>query len=131
MDADYARNRAADGTANHPFEHALFVLTTVMSKPSADRAVVDAGHKSAAVDSGPPEPYARPGVVYRRPSDEHGVLLSEGGLLPARGEKILLIPGHCDPTVNLYDWYVCVRNLHGPGARVEAIWPVSARGAAQ
>jgi D-serine deaminase-like pyridoxal phosphate-dependent protein len=106
-----------------------------MSKPNDSRAVVDAGHKSASVDSGPPEPYARPGVVYRRPSDEHGVLVSEGGVLPARGEKILLIPGHCDPTVNLYDWYVCVRgmdrNLNGGAPKVEAIWPVSARGAAQ
>lgn len=131
MDADYARNRAVDGSGNHPFEHALFILTTVMSKPSGDRAVVDAGHKSAAVDSGPPEPYARPGVIYRRPSDEHGVLQSEGGALPSRGEKILLIPGHCDPTVNLYDWYVCVRGMHSAAAKVEAIWPVSARGAAQ
>jgi D-serine deaminase-like pyridoxal phosphate-dependent protein len=135
MDADYARNRKRDGGANDQFEHALFILTTVMSKPDGSRAVVDAGHKSVAVDSGPPEPFRRPGVVYRRPSDEHGVLVAEGGELPRRGEKILLIPGHCDPTVNLYDWYVCVRgmngNLHGGAAKVEAIWPVSARGAAQ
>ena len=131
MDADYARNRKADGSANDQFEHALFVLTTVMSRPSDARAVVDAGHKSAAVDSGPPEPFRRPGVVYRRPSDEHGVLMSEGGTLPRRGEKILLVPSHCDPTVNLYDWYICVRGLHGSSPVVEAIWPVSARGAAQ
>jgi D-serine deaminase-like pyridoxal phosphate-dependent protein len=131
MDADYARNRKRDGGGNDQFEHALFILTTVMSKPNDGRAVVDAGHKSAAVDSGPPEPFARPGIVYRRPSDEHGVLQSEGAALPQRGEKILLIPGHCDPTVNLYDYYVCVRGLHGPAAKVEAIWPVSARGAAQ
>jgi D-serine deaminase-like pyridoxal phosphate-dependent protein len=131
MDADYARNRKADGAPDDRFEHALFVLTTVMSRPSDARAVVDAGHKSASVDSGPPEPFDRPGVVYRRPSDEHGVLLSEGGVLPRRGEKILLVPGHCDPTVNLYDWYVCVRGLHGPAPRVEAVWPVAARGAAQ
>jgi D-serine deaminase-like pyridoxal phosphate-dependent protein len=131
MDADYARNRKADGSVNDRFEHALFVLTTVMSRPSDARAVVDAGHKSAAVDSGPPEPFRRPGIVYRRPSDEHGVLLSEGGTLPRRGEKILLVPGHCDPTVNLYDWYVCIRGLHGSSPVVEATWPVSARGAAQ
>jgi D-serine deaminase-like pyridoxal phosphate-dependent protein len=131
MDADYARNRSRGGGPNDRFEHALFILTTVMSKPNDDRAVVDAGHKSAAVDSGPPEPFARPGVIYRRPSDEHGVLQSEGGTLPERGERILLIPGHCDPTVNLYDWYVCVRGMHSNAAKVEAIWPVSARGAAQ
>jgi 3-hydroxy-D-aspartate aldolase len=40
------------------------------------------------------------------------------------GDKIRLVPGHCDPTVNLHDWFVCIRNSH-----VEALWPVSARGA--
>ena len=129
MDADYGRNRKLDGTGFDTFEHALFVLTTVMSRPNDERAVVDAGHKSAAVDSGPPEPFNLPGVVYRRPSDEHGVLVSEGGRLPRRGDKVLLVPGHCDPTVNLHDWYVCVRGLHGAAPHVEAIWPISARGA--
>jgi 3-hydroxy-D-aspartate aldolase len=129
MDADYGRNRKPDGTAFDTFEHALFVFTTVMSRPNDERAVVDAGHKSAAVDSGPPEPFNLPGVAYRRPSDEHGVLLSEGGRLPQRGDKVLLVPGHCDPTVNLHDWYVCVRGLHGAEPHVEAVWPISARGA--
>jgi 3-hydroxy-D-aspartate aldolase len=131
MDADYARNPKANGSGNDQFEHALFVLATVMSRPSDARAIVDAGHKSASVDSGPPEPFRRPGLVYCRPSDEHGVLVSEGGQLPRRGEKILLVPGHCDPTVNLYDRYVCVRGLHGSSPVVEAVWPVTARGAAQ
>ena len=129
MDADYGRNRNADGSAFDAFENALFVLTTVMSRPNDERAVVDAGHKSAAVDSGPPEPFKLPGVVYRRPSDEHGVLLSEGGTLPRRGERVLLVPGHCDPTVNLHDWYVGIRGLHGKAPHVEMIWPISARGA--
>lgn len=129
MDADYRRNRKADGTAFDAFENALFVFATVMSRPTDDRAVVDAGHKSLAVDSGMPEAFRRPGVVYRRPSDEHGVLISEGGSLPERGEKLLLVPGHCDPTVNLHDWYVCIRNLQGSIPTVEAIWPVEARGA--
>ena len=129
MDADYGRNKKADGAGFDAFENALFIYTTVMSRPNDARAVVDAGHKSAAVDSGPPEVFNLPGIVYRRPSDEHGVLLSEGGRLPKRGEKILLVPGHCDPTVNLHDWYVCVRGLHGPSPHVEATWPISARGA--
>ena len=43
---------------------------------------------------------------------------------PALGEKMLLVPGHCDPTINLYDWYVaCARG------GVEALWPITARGA--
>ncbi len=60
-----------------------------------------------------------------RASDEHGVIeIAEARSAPALGEKLLLVPGHCDPTVNLYDWYVCVRR-----GRVEALWPVDGRGA--
>ena len=129
MDADYARNRQADGTPFRTFEHSLFILTGVMSKPVPDRAVVDAGHKTAAVDSGMPMPFRRDGVVYTKPSDEHGVLTGDPAALPHRGDRLLLVPGHCDPTVNLHDWYVCVRGLHTPDAHVEALWPVAARGA--
>ncbi|MGE3144053.1 DSD1 family PLP-dependent enzyme [Pseudorhodoplanes sp.] len=128
MDGDYARNKNADGAAFDRFENALFVLSTVMSRPNDERAVLDAGHKALAVDSGMPEPFRRPGIVYRRPSDEHGVLQSEGGTLPMRGNRLLMVPSHCDPTVNLHDWYVCIRDLHGAAPVVEALWPVSARG---
>ncbi|CAM5219367.1 alanine racemase [Bosea thiooxidans] len=129
MDADYARNRQADGTPFRSFEHALFVLAGVMSKPVPDRAIVDAGHKAAAVDSGMPIPFRREGVVYTKPSDEHGVLTGDPIALPHRGDRLLLVPSHCDPTVNLHDWYVCMRGLHGPDAHVEAVWPVAGRGA--
>lgn len=129
MDADYARNRQADGAPFRAFEHALFVLAGVMSKPVPDRAIVDAGHKAAAIDSGMPTPFRREGVVYTKPSDEHGVLTGDPIALPHRGDRLLLVPGHCDPTVNLHDWYVCVRGLHGPNAHVEALWPVAGRGA--
>jgi len=64
------------------------------------------------------------GAEYVKASDEHGVLKLNGSVRLAVGEKLKLIPGHCDPTVNLYDQYVCVRN-----GRVEAIWPITARGA--
>lgn len=129
MDADYARNRQADGSPFRTFEHALFILAGVMSKPGPDRAVVDAGHKTAAIDSGLPVPFNRPGLNYTKPSDEHGMLIGDPIALPHRGEAILLIPGHCDPTVNLHDWYVCVRGMHTADAHVEALWPVAARGA--
>jgi D-serine deaminase-like pyridoxal phosphate-dependent protein len=81
-----------------------------------------------------PTPWRLPGVTYHRPSDEHGVLdLTGAAVRPARGDKVLLVPGHCDPTVNLHDWYVCVRGgVRGLGiddARVECVWPVAARGA--
>jgi 3-hydroxy-D-aspartate aldolase len=123
MDADYNRNAWEDGWPR--FEQSLFVLATVMSAPSTDRAVVDAGLKASSVDSGMPLVYQRPGVEYAKASDEHGVLrIAAGANAPELGEKILLVPGHCDPTVNLYDWLVCVRK-----GTVEAIWPVVARGA--
>jgi D-serine deaminase-like pyridoxal phosphate-dependent protein len=123
MDADYARNEWAAPLPR--FRHALFVLATVMSRPAADRAIVDAGLKASSVDSGMPEVWQRPGLVYRSASDEHGwVEVGADAAPPRLGEKLLLVPGHCDPTVNLYDWYVAVR-----GGRVEAVWPVSARGA--
>ncbi len=123
MDVDYGRNEWAAPLPR--FEHALFVLTTVMSRPAADRAIVDAGLKASSVDSGMPAVWQRPGLVYRAASDEHGVVdIASGAQAPALGEKLLLVPGHCDPTVNLYDWYVCLR-----GGRVEALWPITARGA--
>jgi len=120
MDADYARNEWAAPLPR--FEHALFVLTTVMSRPGPDRAIVDAGLKASSVDSGMPGIWQRPGLTYTHASDEHGWV--EGKEPPRLGEKLLLVPGHCDPTINLYDWYVCVR-----GGVVEALWPITARGA--
>jgi len=130
MDADYAKN-VADGARNaSPFEHALFVLATVMSTASGERAVVDAGHKALSNDSGFPVVRGRPDLRYHRPSDEHGVLeFDNAASKPAAGDRLTLIPGHCDPTVNLYDWYVGVRGFDTPAARVEALWPIAARGA--
>jgi len=119
MDADYAKNEWAAPLPR--FEHALFVLTTVMSR-APERAIVDAGLKASSVDSGMPGVWRRDGLRYTRASDEHGWI--EGSPLPALGERLQLVPGHCDPTVNLYDWYVCVRR-----GVVEALWPITARGA--
>ena len=130
MDADYARNRVADGGPFTTFEHALFVFATVMSHPTTGRAVLDAGLKALAFDSGPPEVFGRAGVVYDGASDEHGVLALDGSnAVLGIGDKLLLVPGHCDPTVNLHDWYVGVRGLGTESALVEEVWPVAARGA--
>jgi D-serine deaminase-like pyridoxal phosphate-dependent protein len=123
MDADYGRNALEEGWPR--FEQSLFVLATVMSTPAADRAVVDAGLKASSVDSGMPLVHERPGVEYVRASDEHGVLrIAADAKAPKLGEKLLLVPGHCDPTVNLYDQYVCVRK-----GKIEALWVITARGA--
>ena len=128
LDADYARNEGREGAAS--FEHALYVQSTVMSRPNSSQAVIDAGLKAFSVDSGLPLPPAASGLRYVRASDEHGVLeTDEGAEAPELGDKLLLIPGHCDPTVNLYDWYVGIRGFGQPDAFVESLWPVAARGA--
>jgi D-serine deaminase-like pyridoxal phosphate-dependent protein len=125
MDADYAKNEWAAPLPR--FAHALFVLSSVMSRPGPDRAIVDAGLKASSVDSGMPTVWQRPGLNYVQASDEHGKIeIAAGAAVPALGEKLLLVPGHCDPTVNLYDWYVCIR-----AGVVEALWPITARGALQ
>lgn len=130
MDADYARNKRADGGLFDAYEHALFICATVMSMPAPERAVVDAGLKAFSVDSGMPLAWQLPGALYHRPSDEHGILdLAACTERPKRGDKVLLVPGHCDPTVNLHDWYIGVRGFGTPAARVESVWPVAARGA--
>ena len=124
MDVDYGKNLDPTGAFVSEFEHSLFVYATVMSHAAPDRAAVDAGLKALAVDAGLPRVAGMDDVEYVRAADEHGKLLLKD---PARrltlGEKLRLIPGHCDPTVNLYDWFVAYR-----GGRVEAIWPIAARG---
>lgn len=126
MDRDYADNQL--GPADLRFEHALFVHTTVLSRPTSDRAIVDAGLKASSVDSGMPAVWGRSDLRYAKASDEHGELVCESATgndgLPALGETLFLVPGHCDPTVNLYDALICVRN-----GKVEAIWSIAARGA--
>ena len=126
MDADYGRilddkgNRIDKGE----WENALFILTSVMSHAKADKAIVDAGLKVQSVDSGLPTIYGRDDVEYVKCSDEHGVVADPSGALKIN-DKLKLVPGHCDPTCNVHDWYVGVRN-----GKVEVVWPVSARGKA-
>jgi D-serine deaminase-like pyridoxal phosphate-dependent protein len=122
MDRDYGDNRRSDGDV--AFEHALFVRTTVMSRVTAGRAVVDAGLKASSVDSGMPVVWQRPDLRYVKAADEHGVLATPDAAALSIGDALMLVPGHCDPTVNLYDDLVCFR-----GDRVEALWPIAARGA--
>jgi 3-hydroxy-D-aspartate aldolase len=127
MDADYGRILDKDGKRidEGEWENALFILTTVMSHSKADKAIVDAGLKAQSVDSGLPTIYGRDDEVeYLKCSDEHGVVGDPDGVLKVN-DKLKLVPGHCDPTCNVHDWYVGVR-----GGKVEVVWPVSARGKA-
>ena len=92
--------------------------------------VVDAGIKAYAIDSGLPRVWRRELEMVNY-GDEHGVLKTSGSgsgdHLPQLGEIIWLVPGHCDPTVNLHDGYVAVRGGLERGV-VEALWPVDTRG---
>ncbi len=126
MDADYGRILDKDGNRidQGEWENALFILTSVMSHAKKDKAIVDAGLKAQSVDSGLPVIFGRTDVEYVKCSDEHGVVADPDGVLKVN-DKLKLVPGHCDPTCNVHDWYVGVRN-----GKVETIWPVSARGKA-
>ncbi|MEQ8394544.1 DSD1 family PLP-dependent enzyme [Thalassobaculum sp.] len=129
LDADYARNLDDSGVERTEFEHALFVASTVMSASAPGRAVVDAGHKASAIDSGLPTLWKRPDASYIGAADEHGKLsLGAGAAKLSLGDRVWLVPGHVDPTVNLHDWYVGVRGGLENGV-VECLWPVAARGA--
>ncbi len=141
MDRDYADNDALPGAPR--FEHALFVKSQVISR-GTEHAVIDAGHKSHAIDSGLPRVWLRSDLEYLNGGDEHGIVrvrdshgivrvrdshgIVRGGVaLPALGEPVWLVPGHCDPTVNLHDAMLGVRGglEHG---RVERVIRVDARG---
>lgn len=133
MDADYAANHM--DAAQPRFEHALFIKTQVISAHDgpAPYVVCDAGHKSHAIDSGMPKVHAfssRSKLHYSNGGDEHGVLKPIPGStrLPSLGAMLWLIPGHCDPTVNLHDAMIGVRGGLLKGL-VERIITVDARGA--
>lgn len=124
MDADYQQVRDEGGAPISEFRNAFFLLTSVMSIAKPGQAVCDAGLKVQSVDSGLPVIFGRDDVEYVACSDEHGTIRDPGDVLRIN-EKLKLVPGHCDPTCNIHDWYVGVR-----GGAVECLWPVTARGKA-
>ena len=108
------------------FENALTCLSTIISRPTAERAVCDAGNKTVTRDGGTPEVSNRKGVYYLRGSDEHGSLEVRPDELESEmpvGEVISILPSHVCTTINQHDVLVGVRN-----GLVESIWPVEARG---
>ncbi|XP_031553115.1 uncharacterized protein LOC116290248 [Actinia tenebrosa] len=121
MDVDYGKNFGQDDKPFSDFEQSLFVLSTVISVTPGDRAVLDAGMKAVSLDSGPPTVKNRPELVYHSGGDEHGILRPSGDLKV--GDQVWLIPGHCDPTVNMHDHFLGVRK-----GMVETVWPITGRG---
>jgi D-serine deaminase-like pyridoxal phosphate-dependent protein len=128
MDVDYHR-ALADGRNAPPFETALFVSTSVVSRNALKGqgwVTVDGGLKCFATDVAIPEPHrgAPAGAAFKFFGDEHGrMILPEGTGLPPLGQRVEWVTPHCDPTVNLHDWYHVFR-----GERLVDIWPVDARG---
>jgi D-serine deaminase-like pyridoxal phosphate-dependent protein len=128
MDLDYLRIGGRTSPLLTDFDMALTVLTTVISVPAADRAIVDGGFKAFATDRPfPPEAVERPGVQFEWAGDEHGrLMIRETERRVRLGERIEFFPPHCDPTMNLYDRLYAMR-----GDRVEGTWEISARGKSQ
>jgi 3-hydroxy-D-aspartate aldolase len=125
MDVDYLR-ALEDGRNAPPFETALFLATAVVSANADGYVTTDGGLKSFATDGPAPEVSsgAPPGSQYRFFGDEHGkLILPEGAPRPPLGTIVECVTPHCDPTVNLHDFYHLVR-----GDTLVDIWPVDARG---
>jgi D-serine deaminase-like pyridoxal phosphate-dependent protein len=124
MDQEYRLIGARSGDLFDDFEVALQVATTAISQPLEGMVTVDGGYKAFASDSVEPEPLGLPGARFRFAGDEHGVLILDGGQQePILGSVQRFITPHCDPTVNLYDYYWICRE----GRAIE-IWPIAARG---
>jgi len=120
MDSTYRKLRGSE------FACALTLLATVISRPIAERLVVNTGYKSITQEFGMPVVKdAEDAQVYHL-SEEHGLIKVDAGCKIDVGDKIELIPSHCCTTVNLHDEYYGVRN-----DKLEVVWPVSARGKSQ
>ena len=128
MDLDYRRIGGKNGPAYDNFEMALTVLTTVVSRPSAELAIVDGGFKAFSTDRPfVPEPVEWPGLEYSWAGDEHGRLtITDPDRAPRLGDLIEFFPPHCDPTFNLYDRLHVMR-----GGKLEAVWEITGRGKSQ
>jgi 3-hydroxy-D-aspartate aldolase len=109
-------------TGPNPFKTALFVQCTVVSNHHPTSPTTDGGFKTFSMDG--PTPRIARGVsaeaVYKYFGDEFGKV--PGERLPL-GARVELVTPHCDPTVNMHDFYHCVR-----GNVLEDIWRVDARG---
>lgn len=122
-DVDYSQNLAADGEPVSTWEQSLFVLATVIGtheRFGAHGSMLDVGLKSVSFDSGPPRVVGHPDVEFVNLGDEHSFV--KGLTLPV-GTRLKLVPGHCDPTVNLYPYLLAMRGDH-----VQEVWAVEARG---
>ena len=125
MDTNYSAIEW-DGAPAPPFENALTVLAGVLSKPAPGRVILDSGMKAISGDGGAPRAPAHAEAEFRFAGDEHGQLAFPGEAPLKVGDKVTLLPSHCDTTVNLHDRFIVTR-----GDEVEAVWDIAARGRSQ
>jgi D-serine deaminase-like pyridoxal phosphate-dependent protein len=127
MDMEYGTIGGPDGGEYRDFKNALTVITTVVSRPPG-MAIVDGGYKAFSTDRPfTPRAVGIDGVTYGWAGDEHGRLDVTNASRDLKvGDRVEFIPPHVDPTVNLFDGIYALR-----GDRVEAIWPIAARGKSQ
>lgn len=127
MDIEYRDIASRTGPIFDDFQPSLFVLVSVISKPQAQKITVDAGIKCLASDKSVPQFREIEGVVYNWAGDEHGIVqLNKPSREILLGDKLEIITPHCDPTVNLHDFFYTYRN-----GDLQEIWPISARGCSQ
>ena len=109
------------------FTPSLTVLTTVLNTYFEGSITTDAGAKALTLNTPGPLVIGEDTAVYNPSSDEFGVVTCDTARRSYRvGDKLELIPSHCDPVVNLYDQIYATRK-----DRVEAVWPILARGHSQ
>ena len=116
MDTEYAR-------LGLPFEHALSVLGTIISRPVPERCVADSGHKSCTKDHGNPSVKDIPGASVLTLNDEHATIELPPGCAVGIGDRVQLLPSHIDPTMSLHDVVYAL-----DGDIVVGVWPIAARG---
>lgn len=130
MDKQYLDcDLAGAGADAPPFETALCVDARVVSANHDQLVTIDAGFKSLSTDGGTAVVQGGPadGAMFAFMGDEHAALVKPGIAASLRpGDPVSLTVPHCDPTVNLYDYYHVVR-----GRTLIDLWPVSARGRAR
>ncbi len=125
MDVDYRRIGGQSGDTYTDFAPSLTVVATVISRPQPGTATVDAGFKAFSTDRPfGPECVTVRGIKYSWGGDEHGRLdLAQAEREVRLGDRLEFYIPHCDPSVNLYDRLYAVR-----GEKIEAVWPIAARG---
>ena len=125
MDTNYSAIEW-DGAPAPPFENALTLLAGVLSKPAANRVILDSGMKAISGDGGAPRAADHAEAEFRFGGDEHGQLSFPGEAPLKVGDKAMLLPSHCDTTVNLHDRFIVTRK-----GEVEEVWEIAARGRSQ